>query len=74
MIRMYLKVQENLIHLIVVDNYSSLKIIYTRGVMVKSLDCRIIVHEFELHSRYYVHFWTNIFRKSMNPFILPSMG
>ena len=26
------------------------------GVMVKVLDCRIIVHEFELLLRYYVHF------------------
>ena len=44
------------------------------GVMVKSLDCRIVVSEFELQSRYYVHFWTNTFGKGMNPLILPSMG
>ena len=29
---------------------------YPRRVMVKAMDCRIIVSEFELQSRYYVHF------------------
>ena len=29
------------------------------GVMVKAMDCRIIVSEFVLHLRYYVHFWAN---------------
>ena len=27
-----------------------------RDVMVKAMDCRIVVCEFELQSRYYVHF------------------
>ena len=44
-----------------------------RGVMVKALDCGIVVGEFELQSRYYINFWTNNLGKSMNPFILPSM-
>ena len=29
------------------------------GVMVKAMDCRIVVREFVLQSRYYVHFRTN---------------
>ena len=41
-----------------------------RGVMVKAMDWEIVVSEFELHSRYYVHFWTNTLGKGMNP--LPS--
>ena len=45
-----------------------------RGVMVKVTDCRIVVSEFVLQSRYYVHFWTNRLGKGMNPLILPSMG
>ena len=38
-----------------------------RGVMVKAIDCRNVVSEFELQSRYYVHFWTNTFGNGMNP-------
>ena len=38
-----------------------------RGVMVKALDCGIVVNEFELQSRYYVYFLTNILAKGMNP-------
>ena len=45
-----------------------------RGVMVKSLDCGIIVREFVVQSRYYVHFRTNTIWKGMNPLILPAMG
>ena len=30
-----------------------------RGVMVKAMDCGIVVHEFVLLSRYYVHFRLN---------------
>ena len=41
-----------------------------RGVM----DCGIVVREFVLQSRYYVHFLANILGKGMNPFILPAMG
>ena len=40
-------------------------------VMVKALDCRIIVSEFKLQSRYYIHFQTNALGKDMNPLILP---
>ena len=45
-----------------------------RGVMVKSMDCKIVVSEFELQSRYYAHFQANTLGKGMNPLILPAMG
>ena len=45
-----------------------------RGVMVKAMDCGIVVSDFEFQSRYYVYFWTNTLGKRMNPLILPSMG
>ena len=44
------------------------------GLMVKVLNCKIVVHGFKLHSHYYVHFWTNTLGKGMNPLILSSMG
>ena len=45
-----------------------------RGVMVKAMDCGIVVSEFELQLRYYVHFRANTLGKGMNPLILPAMG
>ena len=55
-----------------------LKIIWgcPRGVMVKAKDCGIVVSEFVLQSRYYVHFRANTLGKGMNPptLILPAMG
>ena len=47
-----------------------------RRVMVKAMDCRIVVSEFEivLQSCYYVHFWASTLGKDMNPLILPAMG
>ena len=45
-----------------------------RGVMVKAMDCEIVISEFELQSRYYLHFRTNTFGKGMNPLNLPSVG
>ena len=44
------------------------------GVMVKALDCGIVVSEFKLQSCYYLHFLTNILGKGMHPLILPSIG
>ena len=38
------------------------------------MDRRIVVGEFELQSRYYVHFRINTFGKGMNPLILLVMG
>ena len=45
-----------------------------RGVMVKAMDYGIVVREFVLQSRYYVHFRTNTLEKAMNPLILSAMG
>ena len=45
-----------------------------RGVMVKAMDCGIVVREFVLQSRYYVHFRANTLGKGMNPLFLPAMG
>ncbi len=47
---------------------------YPRGLMVKAMDCGIVVSEFVLQSRYYVHFRANTLGKGMNPLILPAMG
>ena len=41
-----------------------------RGVMIKTMDCGIVVSEFKLQSHYYVHFWTNPLGKG----ILPAIG
>ena len=45
-----------------------------RGVMVKAMDCGIVVREFVLQSRYYVHFRAITLGKGTNPLILPAMG
>ena len=47
---------------------------YPRSVMVKAMDCGIVVSEFVLKSRYYVHFRANTLGKGMNPLILSAMG
>ena len=44
------------------------------GVMVKAMDCGIVVREFVLQSRYYIHFRANTLGKGMNPLILSAMG
>ena len=44
-----------------------------RGVMVKAMDCGIVVSEFILQSYYYVHFRANILGKGMKPLIPPAM-
>ena len=44
-----------------------------RGVMAKAMDCGIVVREFILQSRYYVHFRADTLGKGMNPLILLSM-
>ena len=45
-----------------------------RGVMVKVMDCGIVVSEFVLQSHYYIHCRANTLGKDMNPLILPAMG
>ena len=47
---------------------------YSRDVMVKAMDCGILVSRFVLQSHYYVHFQANTLGKDMNPLILPAMG
>ena len=49
-------------------------VFWLRGVMVKVMDYGIVESEFELQSRYYIHFRTNTLGKGMNLLILPSMG
>ena len=44
------------------------------GVMIKAIDCGIVVSEFALQSCYYVHFRTNTLWKGMNPLIPLVMG
>ena len=48
-------------------------LIWSRGVIVKAMDCEIVVSEFVLQSRYYVHFWTNTLGEGMKHLILPAM-
>ena len=36
-------------------------------VMVKAMDCEILISEFEPQSRYYIHFRANTFGKGMIP-------
>ena len=45
-----------------------------RVVTVKAMDSGIVIREFVLQSRYYVHFRANTLGKGMNPLILPAMG
>ena len=42
--------------------------------MFKAMDCGIVISEYELQLRYYVHFQTNILGEGMNPLILPAIG
>ena len=55
-------------------NYTKKKRGCPHGVMVKAMDCGIVVSEFVLQSRYYIHFRVNTLGKGMNPLILPAMG
>ena len=45
-----------------------------RGVMVKMMDCGIVVHEFVLQLCYYVHFQANTLGKGIEPPYPPSYG
>ena len=45
-----------------------------RGVIVKAMDCGIVVSEFVLQSRYYLHLRANTLGIVMKPLILPAMG
>ena len=50
------------------------QIILGDGIMAKAMDCGIVVREFVLQSRYYVHFQTNTLGKGMHPLNLQPMG
>ena len=45
-----------------------------RGVIVKAMDFGIVVSEFVLQSRYYVHFRANTLGKGIEPPYAPSYG
>ena len=47
---------------------------YPCGVIVKAMDCGIVIRDSVLQSRYYVHIRANTLGKCMNPLILPAMG
>ena len=40
-------------------------------MVANMLDCKVIVREFKLQSRYYVHFRTNALGKDMDPHMPP---
>ena len=42
--------------------------------MADMLDWNIVLNEFDLQSRYYVHFQANTLAKGVDPLILPAMG
>ena len=44
------------------------------GVLVNVMNYDIGVSDLKLHSRYYVHFWTNAFKKGMNSLIPPAIS
>ena len=44
------------------------------GVMVKAMDCGIVVSDFVLQLRYYIHFQANTHGEHINPLILQAMG
>ena len=46
----------------------------SRGVMVKAMDCKFVVSEFKLQSRYSIHFWTNTLAEKYEPLYPPSYG
>ena len=54
-------------------NIGELRLLYV-CVMVKAMDCGIVVREFVLQSRYYIPFRANTLGKGMNPLILAAMG
>ena len=58
---------------IILDYTISILLGGRRGVMVKAMDCEIVVSGFVLQSRYDVHFRANTLGKGMNLLILPAM-
>ena len=57
------------------EHYFELSVmIKAGGVMVKALDCGIVLSEFEIQSHYYVHFRTYTLGRGINPLIFLSVG
>ena len=54
--------------------YSCTQVGDPRSLLTNVLDFNIVVIEFKLKSRYFVHFRTNNLGNGMEPFILPAMG
>ena len=54
--------------------YTRRYIYSSRGVVAKVLDCDIIVSEFELQFRYYIHFGINTVGKGMNSLTLQAIA
>ena len=70
----YLSISEYICIYVNISLFLSIYRGYPRGVIAKAMDCGIVVHEFVLQSRYYVHFRANTLGKGMNLLILPAMG
>ena len=51
------------IHSVILFSRIQIMVFSPRGVMVKAMDCRIVVSELGLRTRYYVHFLTNTLGK-----------
>ena len=62
----------NVFQQIKINTYLSMNKQYMKGL--HAMKCGIVRSEFELQSRYYIHFWTNTLGKGMNPLTLPAMG
>ena len=63
-----------LIDLLCVQYHLPARSMSDRVVMVKELDCDLVVSKFELQSRYYIRIQTNTFGESINPLFLPLLA
>ena len=69
---MYVAIQHTFTHFrFTLCYWPELRREYPRGVMVKALDCGIVVSEFELQFHYYLDFHMNTLGKGMNPHPYP---
>ena len=64
----------DLMRIIICLNTIILKVVSPLGTVANILDCNIVISESELKSNNYVHFWTNIVGKGMNPLLPTSFG
>ena len=68
------KLHENIFNWYRLNSFNKSPLASTTVSTLLAMDCRIVVSEFVLQSRYYVHFRANTLGKGMNPLILPAMG